>query len=69
MMSFNRDFSVYFCPDDLTIGKNRILKSTIVAGLGLIDVFNVSGMLFVKLSMPEFGTHIFRSVMCSPHLF
>jgi hypothetical protein len=61
-------FLVYFscCSDDLFIGKNGILKSSMIKGLKLICFFKFSSIFFqMKLGAPEFRAYIFKIVISS----
>jgi hypothetical protein len=51
-MSIN--FDGFFFPNDLFIGKNRVLKSPSINGLLLVSVIKSSNTFFMKLSISDF---------------
>lgn len=65
-MIFSSDVSLFnFCPDDLSGGESRVLKSPNVTDLRLICVLKSSCMLCINLEVPEFRALKLRIVMSS----
>lgn len=54
-----------FCPDDLSIGENGVLKSPTINGQGSICVFNSSSRFLMILGISEFDKYILRIVLSS----
>lgn len=63
MLSFNSNFSFFFCLDELSIRESGILKSPTITELGLIYILISNSLIFAKLVMAEFGTHMFGIVI------